>query len=62
MPDWKAIFEPSAPLLELFVRGTVTFLALMMLLRLVGQRESGGLGLSCATCGSPGARGSKSTN
>jgi uncharacterized membrane protein YcaP (DUF421 family) len=46
VPDWRAIFEPSASLLELFVRGTVTFLALMVLLRVVGQRESGGLGLT----------------
>lgn len=46
MPDWVAILAPSASLLELFVRGTITFLVLMMLLRVVGQRESGGLGLT----------------
>ncbi|WP_448071551.1 DUF421 domain-containing protein [Georgenia yuyongxinii] len=46
MPDWGAIFAPSVPVGELLVRGTVTFLALMALLRLVGQRESGGLGLT----------------
>lgn len=46
MPDWEAMLTPSASLLELFIRGTVTFLALMVLLRIVGQRESGGLGLT----------------
>lgn len=46
MPDWEAIFLPTLPLVELFVRGTVTFLALLALLRVVGQRESGGLGLT----------------
>ena len=41
-----AVFTPSLSLLELFARGTITFLALMAMLRLVGQRESGGLGLT----------------
>lgn len=46
MPDWDAIFSPSLPLLEIFVRGTITFLALTVMMRLVGQRESGGLGIT----------------
>lgn len=46
MPDWGAIFLLSTPVLEIFVRGTVTFLALLVMLRLAGQRESGGLGLT----------------
>lgn len=46
MFDWADIITPSASLLELVFRGTVTFLALMLLLRLVGQREAGGLGLT----------------
>jgi uncharacterized membrane protein YcaP (DUF421 family) len=46
MPDWEAVFTPSTSVLELFVRGTLTFLALIALLRVVGQRESGGLGLT----------------
>ncbi|MEV4455170.1 hypothetical protein [Microbispora sp. NPDC049633] len=44
--DWQPIFAPSIPLLEGFVRGTVTFLVLLALLRLVGQREAGGLGVT----------------
>ncbi|TDQ54175.1 DUF421 domain-containing protein [Actinorugispora endophytica] len=44
--DWNAILLPSAPTLELVVRGSITFLSLMLLLRLVGQREAGGLGIT----------------
>ena len=46
MPGWDAIFTMSVPVLEIFVRGTLTFLALTAMLRLVGQRESGGLGIT----------------
>jgi uncharacterized membrane protein YcaP (DUF421 family) len=47
MPDWAAAaFLPSTDLLELFVRGTVIYLALLVLLRIVGQREAGGLGIT----------------
>lgn len=44
--DWASVFLPSAPIMELLVRGTVTFLVLILLLRLVGQREAGGLGMT----------------
>ncbi len=46
MPDWGQIFDPSLPLLESFVRGTVIYLALLLLMRLVGQREAGRLGIT----------------
>jgi uncharacterized membrane protein YcaP (DUF421 family) len=46
MPDWGPIFEPTVPLLESFVRGSIIFLALLALMRIVGQRESGGLGIT----------------
>lgn len=46
MSDWGTILLPSRPLLELVVRGTVVFLALLAMMRIVGQRESGGLGLT----------------
>lgn len=46
MPDWGATFLLSTPVLEIFVRGTVTFLALLLMMRIVGQRESGGLGVT----------------
>ncbi|NMR20021.1 DUF421 domain-containing protein [Cellulomonas fimi] len=40
------MFSTSIPVLEIVLRGTVTFLALLALMRIVGQRESGGLGLT----------------
>jgi uncharacterized membrane protein YcaP (DUF421 family) len=46
MPDWLAFLIPSLHLAELFLRGSVTYLGLAVLLRLVGRREAGGLGLT----------------
>lgn len=46
MVDWSAFYTTSVPVLELFLRGTVLFLVLLALMRVVGQRESGGLGVS----------------
>ncbi|MFB8386772.1 hypothetical protein ACFC3F_06485 [Microbacterium sp. NPDC055910] len=46
MFDWEAMFLPSLPLVELVLRGTVTFLVLLALERFLGQRESGGLGVT----------------
>lgn len=46
MPDWFEFFVPSLNLGELFLRGTVTYVGLMLLLRIVGRREAGGLGLT----------------
>lgn len=43
--DWGSLFLPTMPVVELILRGTITFLALLLLLRLMGQRESGGLSL-----------------
>jgi uncharacterized membrane protein YcaP (DUF421 family) len=39
--DWSRLFVPSAPLLETFIRGSLTYLALLLLLRFVFRRESG---------------------
>lgn len=46
MLGWVDLFALTTPLLELFVRGTLVFLALIVALRIVGQREVGGLGLT----------------
>lgn len=46
MPDWDALLMPSLPLLEVVIRGTVVYLALVVFLRIAGQREAGGLGLT----------------
>jgi uncharacterized membrane protein YcaP (DUF421 family) len=44
--DWASILEPSLPVAELVLRGTLIFLGLTVLLRLTGQRESGSLALT----------------
>ena len=46
MPDWAEILAISVPIGELFIRGTLVFLGLMLMLRVIGQREAGGLGLT----------------
>jgi uncharacterized membrane protein YcaP (DUF421 family) len=44
--DWQAVFVPSTPLLEIFVRGTLIYLGLFVLLRVLLKRESGTLGIT----------------
>ncbi|GMA16981.1 DUF421 domain-containing protein [Deinococcus metallilatus] len=44
--DWSKVFVPETPLLEIFVRGTLTYLALFLMLRFVLKRESSGLGIT----------------
>ncbi len=46
MPNWGDVFLPSTSIVEIFVRGTVMFLAIYVLMRVVGKRESGGHSLS----------------
>jgi uncharacterized membrane protein YcaP (DUF421 family) len=46
VPDWRQVFDVTLPVSELVVRGSVVFLALLLLMRLVGQRESGALGIT----------------
>jgi len=41
---WEELFVPSQPILETIVRGTVTYLALFLLMRFVLKRESGSIG------------------
>ena len=43
--DWGKVFAPDTSLLEIFVRGTVTYLVLFALLRIVLKREAGTLGI-----------------
>jgi uncharacterized membrane protein YcaP (DUF421 family) len=44
--DWEALFTFTVPPLELFVRGTVTYIFLFCLFRFVVRRDAGALGLS----------------
>ncbi len=39
--DWGQIFLPSVNVVETFVRGTVMFLAIFVIMRVAGQREGG---------------------
>jgi uncharacterized membrane protein YcaP (DUF421 family) len=44
--DWKDLFVPNTPLLEIVIRGTVVYLALYTLLRVVLKRQRGGVGVT----------------
>src|SRR3954452_13832286 len=44
--DWGNVFGLDTPLLEIFLRGSVVYLGLFFLLRLVLRREAGGLGIT----------------
>lgn len=40
LPDWQLLFVPSRPLIETVIRGTVMYLGILLLLRLVLKRQS----------------------
>jgi uncharacterized membrane protein YcaP (DUF421 family) len=44
--DWAQTFLPQTPLLELVVRGTVMYLGILLLLRVVLRRETGQVGVA----------------
>ncbi|HXK60876.1 MAG TPA: DUF421 domain-containing protein [Acidobacteriota bacterium] len=44
--DWSNLFLPSTPLVEILLRGTIMYLALFVLLRVILKRQSGSVGLS----------------
>jgi uncharacterized membrane protein YcaP (DUF421 family) len=44
--DWKAVFVPQHSLLELILRGSLMFLAIFVLLRIMLRRQVGGIGTS----------------
>lgn len=44
--DWEALFYPSIPPLELILRGSITYLAVFILLRVVLKREAGSVSIS----------------
>lgn len=43
--DWRGIFAPTVPLLEIVVRGSLMYLVLFALLRLTFRRIGGSIGL-----------------
>jgi uncharacterized membrane protein YcaP (DUF421 family) len=44
--DWKTIFLPSIPFIEIILRGSVMYLALFILLRIILKRQTGTLGMT----------------
>lgn len=46
MTGWIEMFAPTVSAPELVARGTIVFLALIVAMRIVGQREVGGLGMN----------------
>jgi uncharacterized membrane protein YcaP (DUF421 family) len=40
------ILAPDTPVLEIVIRGTIVYLALFLLLRVTGKRQTGGMGVS----------------
>jgi len=43
--DWGQVFGVDTPVLEIIVRGSIVYLSLFFLLRIVLRREAGGLGI-----------------
>jgi uncharacterized membrane protein YcaP (DUF421 family) len=43
--DWQGMFRPDTPLLEIFIRGSIVYLSVFLLLRLILTRLAGGIGL-----------------
>lgn len=44
--DWQQVFVSDTPLLEIFVRGTLMYLGLFIILRVIMKREAGTIGIS----------------
>jgi uncharacterized membrane protein YcaP (DUF421 family) len=44
--DWHKIFYPSTPFLEIFTRGTIIYLGIFLMLRVLLKREAGAVGMT----------------
>jgi uncharacterized membrane protein YcaP (DUF421 family) len=44
--DWKSIFLPDTPLLEIILRGSIMYIALFTMLRVILKRQTGTLGMT----------------
>lgn len=44
--DWKSIFSLDIPLLEIILRGSLIYISLFILLRVVLKRQAGSLGMT----------------
>lgn len=44
--DWKSVFLPDTPLLEIILRGSIMYIALFIMLRVILKRQTGTLGMT----------------
>jgi uncharacterized membrane protein YcaP (DUF421 family) len=44
--DWGQVMTPDVPILETVVRGTLVYLALVILMRVILKRQAGGLAIT----------------
>ena len=44
--DWQSIFLPDIPLLEIVLRGSLMYIALFVLLRVILKRQTGSVGMT----------------
>lgn len=44
--DWKGMFVPNISILEIILRGSIMYVGLFVLLRVLLKRQSGGLGIT----------------
>jgi uncharacterized membrane protein YcaP (DUF421 family) len=44
--DWQQLFGFDTPVLEIFLRGTIMYLALFFMMRFILRRQSGGIGIT----------------
>jgi len=45
-PNWRRMFYPQTPLLEIIIRGSIMYLGLFILLRVILKREAGTVGMT----------------
>jgi uncharacterized membrane protein YcaP (DUF421 family) len=45
-PNWKRMFYPQTPILEIIIRGSIMYLGLFILLRVILKREAGTVGMT----------------
>lgn len=48
VPDWRAMFVPQHSILEVALRGTITYFTIIVLFRVVLKRQAGSLGVGDA--------------
>jgi uncharacterized membrane protein YcaP (DUF421 family) len=46
IPDWSEIFIPAKPILEIFIRGSIIYIGLFTLLRLILKRQVSSISIS----------------